>query len=99
MTLPPELVGTIRVVKTVVVGPRPPELEAVIARRHALGQDTQDEVCEGDYHMAPAPHPWNGPLVAQLLDVLEPWAEEVRLVRVLGARLPELAAGLHGPAS
>jgi Putative restriction endonuclease len=82
MTLPPKPVGTIRVVKTVVVGPRPPELEAVIARRHALGQDTHDEVWEGDYHMAPAAHPWHGYLVAQLLDVLKPWAERAGLVRL-----------------
>jgi hypothetical protein len=42
-------------VRTVVLGPRPPELEAVLERRRALGQDLYDEVWAGEYHMAPAP--------------------------------------------
>jgi hypothetical protein len=42
--------------RTVIVGPRPPEIDALIARRHALGQDTHDEVWEGEYHMNAAPH-------------------------------------------
>ncbi len=75
-------IGTIRAMRTVVVGPRPPELEAIIARRRALGLDTHDEVWEGDYHMAPAPHPWHGYLVAQLLDALKPFAERAGLVRL-----------------
>jgi len=47
--------------RTVVLGERPPELEALIARRRALGLDTFDEVWEGDYHMNPTPagpHSW-----------------------------------------
>lgn len=40
---------------TVVRGPRPPELEAIIERRRRLGQDLFDEVWEGVYHMAPGP--------------------------------------------
>ncbi len=57
--------------KTVVLGPRPAELDAVIARRHALGQDTHDEVWEGDYHMAPASHHWHGIVSRQLAFALE----------------------------
>ena len=40
--------------RTVVLGPRPPELDALIARRRSLGLDTHDEVWKGEYHMAPA---------------------------------------------
>jgi hypothetical protein len=41
-------------VKTVVLGPRPAELEQLIERRRALGLDTFDEVWEGDAHLAAA---------------------------------------------
>lgn len=68
--------------KTVVVGPRPPELDDVIARRHALGQDRYDEVWDGDYHMAPAPHQWHGYLVSQLLDAFREPADRAGLVRL-----------------
>ncbi len=36
--------------RTVIVGKRPPELEDLIERRHALGQDPFDEVWRGEYH-------------------------------------------------
>ncbi len=41
--------------RTVVLGTPPAELEALIARRQALGQDRLDEVWNGEYHMAAAP--------------------------------------------
>jgi len=47
-------------VKTVVLGPPPRELEDLLARRRAEGTDLFDEVWEGTYHMAPAPHPHHG---------------------------------------
>ena len=62
--------------KTVILGTPPPEIEAVIARRRALGQDTHDEIWQGEYHMAPAPHQWHGYLVAQLHDALKPLARQ-----------------------
>lgn len=40
--------------KTVVLGPPPAELQALIERRRALGIDIFDEVWEGSYHLAPA---------------------------------------------
>lgn len=40
--------------KTVVVG-RNSDIEAIIARRHALGIDRYDEIWEGDYHITPGP--------------------------------------------
>jgi hypothetical protein len=46
--------------RTVVLGPPPPELTALIARRHQLGLDKFDEVWEGDYHMAPMAHSSQG---------------------------------------
>lgn len=62
------------------VGERPPELEALLARRHALGQDRFDEVWEGEYHVAPMARPAHGYVVHQLALVLEPFAERARLV-------------------
>jgi Uma2 family endonuclease len=41
--------------KTVVLGDPPPVLVSLIAERRRLGQDTHDEVWNGEYHMAPAP--------------------------------------------
>src|SRR5262245_62107230 len=52
--------------RTVVLGERPAELEALIARRRALGQDRYDEVWNGEYHMSPAAHLWHGVVVNEL---------------------------------
>jgi Uma2 family endonuclease len=60
--------------KTVVVGPRPAELEELIRRRHELGQDLFDEVWEGTYHMAPAPHARHSLVAAELTRVMLPLA-------------------------
>ena len=67
-------------VRTVWLGDRPPELEALLARRHALGQDRFDEVWEGEYHMAPMARPAHGYVAAQLVRVLAPFAERAGLV-------------------
>ncbi len=56
--------------KTVVVGPRPAELEELVRRRHELGQDLFDEVWEGTYHMAPAPHSRRSRVPAELTRVM-----------------------------
>jgi Uma2 family endonuclease len=56
---------------TVVLGPNPPEIEALIESRRRSGIDRLDEVWEGVLHMAPAPHSSHGKLdrrVARLLD-------------------------------
>lgn len=71
--------STVGRMRTVVVGPRPAELEQLIARRQALGLDMFDEVWEGDYHMAPAPHPRHGALLDELIAALRPAAETRRL--------------------
>lgn len=66
--------------KTVVLGPRPQELESLIRRRRALGLDTYDEVWEGTYHVAPAAHPAHGYVDHALAVLLDPYAKEAGLV-------------------
>lgn len=66
--------------RTVVLGQRPPELEALIARRRALGQDLFDEVWEGEHHLSPAPHPHHGYVERALARVLAPHADAAGLV-------------------
>jgi hypothetical protein len=65
--------------RTVVLGPRPPELDALIARRRALGLDTHDEVWKGEYHMAPTAHSSHGWLDQQLAELLGPLARAAGL--------------------
>jgi hypothetical protein len=50
-----------------------------LERRHALGQDLFDEVWEGSYHVAPAPHPSHGDLDEQLSEILRPHAKAAGL--------------------
>ncbi len=65
----------------VVLEPPPVELQAWLDKRRALGQDRFDEVWQGVYHVAPAPHPQHGAIE----------------YRVLGAlRTPAATAGLIG---
>lgn len=72
MTAPP--LGHTVAVRPVVLGERPPELEAFLQRRRALGQDRHDEVWEGVYHVAPHAHTHHGIVDAQLSAALLPWA-------------------------
>jgi len=67
-------------VKTVVLGPRPAELDELIRRRRKLGVDTFDEVWEGSYHVAPAAHPAHGYIDNELAALLAPVARSVGLV-------------------
>lgn len=62
------------------LGPRPPELEAVLERRRALGQDLYDEVWEGEYHIAPAPSHRHAVLDDEIAAVLRPLARRAGLV-------------------
>jgi Uma2 family endonuclease len=61
--------------KTVVLGPPPPQLAELIAHRRAIGADLYDEVWEGDYHMAPAPNAAHGDVDDQLAALLRPLAK------------------------
>jgi Uma2 family endonuclease len=64
---------------TVLVGDRPPEVEELIQRRRALGQDLFDEVWEGDYHLVPVPHRQHGELDEELAYALHPRAKRAGL--------------------
>lgn len=66
--------------RTVVLGTRPPALEALIAERQALGLDGADEVWEGEYHMAPAAHSAHGIVDNELAVILHPLARRVGLI-------------------
>ena len=65
--------------RTIVVGPRPAELEALLERRRATGADLYDEVWDGEYHMAPAAHGSHGWLDRQVAVVLHPLAQRAGL--------------------
>jgi hypothetical protein len=65
--------------RTIVLGPRSPEMDALIARRQSLGLDTHDEVWMGEYHMAPATHSSHGWLDDQLAVLLQPLAQAAGL--------------------
>ncbi|MGH9130402.1 MAG: Uma2 family endonuclease [Acidimicrobiales bacterium] len=65
---------------TVVLGAEPAELEQLIARRRARGQDLFDEVWEGVYHMANAPHFRHGYLDDAITRLLGPYAAGAGLV-------------------
>jgi Uma2 family endonuclease len=94
-------------VRTVVLGTWPPELEAMIERRRALGHDRYDEVWEGEYHVAPAPHPWHGVLDQRVAVVFQASVEAAGLVMSgpcnLGApgdyRVPDRAVHRAVPAT
>jgi Uma2 family endonuclease len=66
-------------VRTIVLGDPPAELQALIEQRRATGADRYDEVWEGEYHMAPAPHGAHGRLGWTLAALLEPLARRVGL--------------------
>ncbi len=66
--------------KTVVLGPPPAELQALIERRQALGIDIFDEVWEGSYHVVPAPNAAHAYLDNVLAVLLHPYAEAAGLV-------------------
>ena len=66
--------------KTIILGPQPPEITAFLARRRALDQDRSDEVWEGDYHVVPAPHAWHAYIDNTLAVLLDPPARVAGLV-------------------
>src|SRR4051794_37656527 len=70
---------------TVVLGPRPPELEALIKRRRMAGLDRLDEVWQGVLHMVPAPSLEHAHLAQQLAELLGPLARSADLLPTMHA--------------
>lgn len=66
--------------RTVVLGQRPVELEQMLERRRALGQDGHDEIWEGDYHVAPFAHSRHGLIDDELAAWLRPWGKRAGLI-------------------
>ncbi len=64
---------------TLVRDPAPAEFEALLERRHRLGQDLLDEVWKGVYHMNPAPHSRHSAIQQQLAVLLDPLARDAGL--------------------
>ncbi len=62
------------------LGTRPVELDQLIERRNALGQDLYDEVWEGVYHMAPEARLTHAYLDDQVAIVLHPYARAAGLI-------------------
>jgi Uma2 family endonuclease len=89
---------------TLVRDPQPAEFEALLERRHRLGQDLLDEVWEGVYHVNPAPHRRHAQIAQQLAELLGPRARDAGLVPMMSIfnlgepddyRVPD--GGLFGP--
>ena len=66
--------------RTVVLGPAPQELQALIERRRALGLDDHDEVWDGEYHVALAASSRHAAVQAAILALLREHAADPRLV-------------------
>ena len=66
--------------KTVVLGPRPAELEQLIERCRALGLDLFDEIWEGVYHVAPPLRFRHAYLDDTIAAVLRPYAQAAGLI-------------------
>ncbi len=66
--------------RTVIAGPRPAEVEALIERRKKLGQDRFDEIWKGDYHMNPSRYPFHGRIDVEVIRILGPWADRAGLL-------------------
>jgi Uma2 family endonuclease len=64
---------------TVVLGPAPPELRALIESRKRSGMHRLDEVWEGVLHMVPAPNDMHATIAQQLAEILGPPARAAGL--------------------
>ena len=73
--------GSLDRMPTLVKDPPPAEFEALLERRHRLGQDLFDEVWDGVLHVNPAPHSRHGKVDAQLAALLYEPARGAGLVQ------------------
>lgn len=91
--------------RVVISDPAPPAFEALLEHRRRIGIDRRDEVWDGVLHMNPARHRRHARLVADLLWVLRPFAEDVGLAAIadfnIGTadnfRIPDCALVRPGP--
>lgn len=58
--------------RTVLNGPLPREVDDLLARRRALGQDPYDEVWNGEYHTNPNPNRRHARIQSRLFEILSP---------------------------
>jgi Uma2 family endonuclease len=65
---------------TLVLGSPPPELEALLERRHRAGVDRLDEVWQGVHHMVPGPSLEHARISTQLAELLGPLARRAGLL-------------------
>jgi len=68
--------------RVVTSDPPPPEFEALLEHRRGIGIDRRDEVWDGVLHMNPAPHRRHARVVAELLWLLHPFAQEAGLAAI-----------------
>lgn len=90
---------------TLVLDPPPPELKALLERRHRSGIDRLDEVWEGVLHMIPAPSLEHARITQQLAVLLDGPARAAGLIPAMGGfnlgeserdfRVPD--GGIHRP--
>jgi Uma2 family endonuclease len=91
--------------RTLLPDPPPADFQELLARRKRWGADTHDEVWEGVYYMAPAPHKHHADLQAQLHLLLGPLAPasglrpyaEINVGTREDFRVPDLALLRPGP--
>jgi Uma2 family endonuclease len=91
--------------RVVTSDPPPPEFEALLAHRRRIGIDRRDVNWDGVLHMNPAPHRRHARLVADLLWLLRPLAQDVGLAALadfnIGTadnfRIPDCALVRPGP--
>lgn len=69
---------------TLVLDPPPVEFQALLERRKRLDQDRHDEIWNGVYHMAPAPHDAHADIQQQLAELLGPLARRAGLRPLIG---------------
>ena len=72
--------GSLERMPTLVRDPQPAEFEALLERRHRLGQDLMDEVWDGVYVMNPTPAGRHAEVVQQLAEILGALARAAGLV-------------------
>lgn len=78
------MAATLIGMSTLVLGPPPYELEALLERRERSGLHRLDEVWEGVLHMVPAPTGEHAELKQQLAELLGPLARAAGLTAAMG---------------